>query len=94
MQTPGADWLVEQLQLTNDELVALTTAEQHPTWSLDTAVLTVQTIARRVVPGALPRIVRRPLPALGGRSVFDLILADPHAALAFVEHQLDWSGTA
>jgi DNA-binding transcriptional regulator YiaG len=54
----------------------------------------VSILSRKLKPGRTAFVVRRPAPALGGRSLFDVLREDPENALAAVERAFDWSGIA
>jgi hypothetical protein len=94
MEDLGSGWLAAQLQLTEAEVRTMAAAMEGGSWELDSALLTVQILARHVGPGLLPMIVRRSLPAFGGSSLVDVVLTDPRTALALVEQGFDWSGIA
>jgi len=51
-------------------------------------------LSRKLKPGRAAFVVRRPAPALGGRSLLDALGEDPKQALAAVERAFDWSGVA
>lgn len=51
-------------------------------------------LSRKLKPGRAALVVRRPAPALGGRTLLDAIHDDPAMALSAVEESFDWSGVA
>lgn len=51
-------------------------------------------LSRKLKPGRTALVVRRPAPALGGRTLLDVICDDPEKALNVVEESFDWSGVA
>jgi hypothetical protein len=52
----------------------------------------VSILSRKLKPGRTSLVVRRPAPALGGRTVIEVMRDDPDKALAAVEESFDWSG--
>lgn len=51
-------------------------------------------LSRKLKPGRAALVVRRPAPALGGRTLLEVIHDDPAKALSAVEESFDWSGVA
>lgn len=54
----------------------------------------VSLLNRKLKPGRLPLIARRPAPAFGGRSLLDALADDPAGTAHVVDSLFDWSQTA
>lgn len=54
----------------------------------------VQVMSRKLKPGRLALVARRPAAAFGGRSLLEVLGEDPKDALEAVEGAFDWSGGA
>ena len=54
----------------------------------------VSILSRKLKPGRTSLVVRRPAPALGGRSLLEAMRDDPDKTLTQVEEAFDWSGVA
>ncbi len=58
-------------------------------------VAVVDLLDRKLKPGRLPLVARRPASAFGGRSILEMVAADHHRDLrGSVEGALDWAATA
>jgi hypothetical protein len=55
---------------------------------------TVSLLSRKLKTGRTALVVRRPTPALGGRTLLEVMRDNPEKALAMVEESFDWSGVA
>ena len=51
-------------------------------------------LSRKLKPGRTSLVVRRPAPAVGGRTLIEALRDDPDEALAAIEASFDWSGVA
>jgi hypothetical protein len=54
----------------------------------------VSILSRKLKPGRTSLVVRRPAPALGGRTLLEAMRDHPERTLAQVEDAFDWSGVA
>lgn len=54
----------------------------------------VQVMSRKLKPGRVALVSRRPAAAFGGRSLLEVLAEDPREALEAVEDAFDWSGSA
>ena len=55
---------------------------------------TVSSMSRKLKPGRLSLVARRPAAALGGRTLLEALTEDPEGTQYKVEDALDWSGPA
>lgn len=54
----------------------------------------VSVLSRKLKPGRVSLVARRPAPTLGGRTLLEVMHDNPEEALAAVDEAFDWSGTA
>jgi hypothetical protein len=54
----------------------------------------VSILSRKLKPGRTGLVVRRPAPALGGRTLLEAMHDDPDKVLSAIEESFDWSGVA
>jgi len=88
------EWLCHALQLDAAASERLAGRLRDDGTAGEAAELAITLLARRIQPGRLPVIVRRPLPASGDRSLLDLLLDDPVGQVDLIERTFDWSGIA